>query len=146
MPLQVKMAHRLRVLAVEDDRDLRHFYETLLGEAGYEVRTAADGGEALAEIEQRRPDIVLLDLMMPRMDGYRFLQEMRSRPEHRSTPVIVLTAALGRGQHRVAGADALLHKPFDIDGLLRAVEVYGHKGGIHRAHALTGTDRPGRLN
>jgi two-component system response regulator MprA len=116
----------LRVLAIEDDRDLRTFYRTLLEEEGYDVKVAADGAEALEQLAQRgwRPDLILLDLMMPRMDGYEFLRRLRARGS--DIPVLVLSAALPPGRQRIAGAQAILRKPFAFDRLLKTIDHYAH--------------------
>ena len=118
------MAHP-KVLAVEDDDDLRFLYETFLRTEGLEVVTARDAREGLRLLDEG-PDVVLLDLMLPGMDGYEFLEELRRRREHRDTTVIVLSAAIPPGRHRVPGADATIRKPFEFDGLLRAIEGLSH--------------------
>lgn len=109
------------VLVVDDDPDIREVVGLMLQDEGYQVATAADGLQALDEVARHLPDVVLLDLWMPAMDGWTFQAHLRERsPE---TPVVVMTA--GRGQEaevdrrQVAG---YLTKPFDIDSLLGAVE------------------------
>jgi len=117
---------RLRVLAVEDDDDLRAFYRTLLEEEGYEVRVARDGAEALGLIDWA-PDLILLDLMLPVMDGYQFLRRLRSSRQGAHIPVLVLSAALPPGRETLAGAQAVLRKPFEFDRLLRTIDMYSHQ-------------------
>jgi DNA-binding response OmpR family regulator len=121
----------LRVLAIEDDADLRSFYEAFLTQAGHHVLLASDGLEALALLEQR-PDVVLLDLMLPGLDGYGFLERLRATPDHRRIPVIVLSAAAGRRHRVVPGADVFLRKPFEFSTLLRIVARLGRVGQEHR--------------
>jgi CheY-like chemotaxis protein len=124
------MRQKLRVLAIEDDPALSLLYESFLGDEGHEVLLARDAVEGLRLME-RQPDVVLLDLMLPRMDGYSFLREIRERPDLRGIPVIVVSATVPPGRTHVAGADAVVHKPFEFEGLLRTMEVVSHTG-IHR--------------
>jgi DNA-binding response OmpR family regulator len=121
----------LRVLAIEDDPDLRRFYQAFLEEAGHQVLLAADGDEALNLLDPR-PDIILLDLMLPGLDGYSFLERLRASPEHHRTPVIVLSAAVSPRRRVVPGADVLLRKPFEFSTLLRMVEGFGRAAQEHR--------------
>jgi two-component system, OmpR family, response regulator MprA len=107
------------VLIVEDDRRLRESVGRVLAFEGYDVHTAADGVEALAAIPVARPDVIVLDVMMPNLDGLAVCRELRSR--HDTTPVLMLTA-----RHEIsdrvdgldAGADDYLVKPFALDELL----------------------------
>jgi CheY-like chemotaxis protein len=121
-----KADRRLRVLAVEDDEDLRAFYRTLLAEEGYDVRAARDGAEAFTMIDWA-PDLILLDLMLPVMDGYQFLRQLRASPQGAHIPVLVLSAALPPGRDTLAGAQAVLRKPFEFDRLLRTIDMYSHQ-------------------
>jgi two-component system chemotaxis response regulator CheY len=116
----------LRVLAVEDDNELREFYGTILREEGHQVRLARNGLEALHHLDWA-PDLILLDLMMPVMDGYEFLRRMRASPKGASVPVLVLSAAMPPGRATLRGAQAVLRKPFDFDRMLRTIEMYGNK-------------------
>ena len=94
-----------------------------LRDEGYEVEAAADGLEALQLVERRRPDVVLLDLMMPNMDGRTFLRAFRRDPSCINRPVIVLSAAHRANDWATAlGAQACLTKPFDLDKLLLTIE------------------------
>jgi CheY-like chemotaxis protein len=125
------MGHdKLRILAIEDDPDLAYLYESFLGgEEGHEVALAHNGAEALRELE-RRPDVILLDLMLPGTDGYALLRRIRGDPRLRRTPVVVVSAAMPPGRQHVAGADAVVHKPFEFDVLTRTIQ-----GVAHHAHA-----------
>jgi len=106
------------VLVVDDESDIRDAVSELLSERGYDVVEAADGAEALAKLRACRPSVVLLDLMMPGMNGWEFRAAQREDPEVREIPVIVVSA-LGK----VAGldADGFIQKPFEADDLLTAV-------------------------
>lgn len=125
------MRGRTRILAIEDDPDLCYLYESLLSGEGYEILLARDAGEALVMM-RRHPDVVLLDLMLPGMDGYTLLRHMRASAAMRRTPVVVVSAAVPPGRQRVADADAVVHKPFAFDVLLRTIEGVSHHP--HVAH------------
>lgn len=110
------------VLVVEDDRDLAAVMRLALESAGHRVRTARHGQEALDLVAADRPALVLLDMMMPVMDGWRCAAELRSC-YGRSLPIIVVTAselALRRGAD--VDADATLAKPFELEDLLELVD------------------------
>lgn len=121
-PLQRTGARHL--LLVEDDRDLRELMSILLEEAGYAVTTASNGQEALAAVRQGVPDLILLDLKMPVMNGFEFARVFRAQHARRA-PILVVTAA-DDPQRRAneAGADGWLGKPFDPDALLAAVKKH----------------------
>ena len=112
-----------RILIADDDRNHRQIMEELLAEAGYEVEGAADGIEALAAIERTPPQLLLLDLRMPNLDGIGVLERLRSLP--RTFPVIVITALHDADTDVIArGATTVLTKPVSIDALLDAVQRY----------------------
>jgi DNA-binding response OmpR family regulator len=109
------------VLVVEDDVDLAALLEMILVDAGYEVRTAADGAQALERVGERMPDLVLLDMRMPVMNGWEFAREFRAR-HGRAAPIVVVTAAENaRLRAEEIGAEGWLEKPFDLDAVLAAV-------------------------
>ena len=110
-----------QVLVVDDERPIREVLAELLSLEGFSVMTAADGMEALAAARRQSPDAVVLDLMMPRMDGLAFLHAFREAPEFALIPVVIVSAMvreLERAQHL---AQARMLKPFDFDELLRTV-------------------------
>ena len=114
---------RARILWADDNADMRDYVRRLLG-AHYEVETVADGHAALAALRTRRPDLVLADVMMPKLDGFGLLRELRADPETRTLPVILLSARAGeeaRVEGLEAGADAYLVKPFNARELLAHV-------------------------
>ncbi|HEX7623858.1 MAG TPA: response regulator [Anaeromyxobacteraceae bacterium] len=106
------------ILIVDDDRDIREGLADILGLAGYLVRTAANGKVALEEAQESWPDLIILDLMMPVMNGWKFLEAQRRHPRLASIPVIVASASTAS---QVEGAAVLLRKPFDVDTLLAIV-------------------------
>jgi CheY-like chemotaxis protein len=112
------------VLVVDDDRDMVDAITMVLDQGHYPSRTAENGREALQEIERQRPALILLDMLMPVMDGWQFARELRAR-YGRTVPVVVVTAA----EHvRTRGddieADAVLSKPFNVNSLLQIVGRY----------------------
>jgi len=114
------MAHKIRVLVAEDEAALSKVLKMRLELEGFEVRTAADGAEAMTMIKEKPPDIVLCDLMMPVMDGYQVVEAIKSEPKLRTIPVLVLTALKqDREIDRVTklGADGFVTKPFDSKAL-----------------------------
>ncbi|HXG58404.1 MAG TPA: response regulator [Thermoanaerobaculia bacterium] len=116
------MPLRARVLIVEDDPDVRRLYAIGLNQRGYEVRLAANGAEAVERIAEQRPDVVLLDWLMPLMDGGEVLDRLAGGREDTPTPVIVIS-----GQPPPFGAtdpriEAWLTKPVALDELVEQIE------------------------
>lgn len=111
-----------RILVVDDDALIRDTLATALGDEGYAVHVAGDGRAALNSIGVWRPDVIVLDLMMPVMDGAMFRAEQRSTADTAEIPVIVLSAA-HEVQARAAALDAaaIFTKPFDLGALLDAI-------------------------
>jgi CheY-like chemotaxis protein len=112
-----------RVLVVEDDAGIRQVLREALAMEGYDVREAPDGAAALAALAAWRPDVIVLDLMMPVMDGWRLRAELLARPELRELPVIVVSASRHLDARTAElRAAAVLPKPFDVDRLIAEVE------------------------
>jgi CheY-like chemotaxis protein len=109
-----------RILVVDDDPRLLHVVSMYLNIEGYEVDTATNGEEGLRIFEQRRPDLVILDVMMPGIDGLEACRRIKSNPETRAIPVVLFTA-LSRSDDvesgRAAGANRFINKPFSLIGL-----------------------------
>jgi len=115
---------RLKVMVIDDSRTIRKSAETMLGREGCEVLTADDGFEALSLIHQHHPDLIFVDIMMPRLDGYQTCAIIKNNDDFRSTPVIMLTSKDGlfdKARGRIVGSDHYLTKPFTKDELLQAV-------------------------
>ncbi len=114
---------RFRILVVDDEERIVHFLTTKLKASGYEVLTAGDGVSGLEQTQAQEPDLIVLDLLMPRMDGLEMLKELRS---FSSVPVIILTAK-GADADRIKGlrlgADDYLPKPFNPDELVARIEA-----------------------
>jgi len=122
------------ILVVDDDPDIARFVEVNLRSAGYDVSVASDGEEALEKAATLRPDLVLLDVMMPRIDGFEVAQRLRRNPQTSNTSIIMLTAkALSTDKvlGLTAGADDYIIKPFDPIELLARV-----KGTLRRAKEM----------
>lgn len=111
-----------RVLLVEDDPDVRSTLAGFLEQEGYEVRTAENGREGLDQLEVEKPGLVLLDLMMPVMNGWEFLEEKNHKPQVSRVPVLVISAV--PGSPHIPGALGFLKKPVDLDRLMDFVELY----------------------
>ena len=115
------MVPAVRVLVVDDDAAIRQFIQMALEGSGYEVTTAEDGQQALASVLREPPQLILLDMRMPVMDGWAFTRAYRETPPPH-VPIVVLTAARDAGEY--AGdvdADAFLAKPFNLRELLGLV-------------------------
>ncbi|MNU58670.1 response regulator [uncultured Brevundimonas sp.] len=112
------------VLTVDDSRTMRDMLMLALKDAGYRVVQAEDGVHGLEVLQAERPDIVITDINMPRMDGFGFIEGMRADPHHKATPVLVLTTesdAAKKQRAREAGATGWIVKPFDPAKLVDAV-------------------------
>lgn len=108
------------ILIVEDDPDILSSLAEVLREEQFDVETAANGYQALARLEAQKPDLILLDLMMPMMDGWKFLEVARQRFPRMRTPVVLLSAVHDLpAEARRLGVDAYLAKPFDLDDVAR---------------------------
>ena len=114
----------VRVVLIEDDADLRRVVQlTLQFGASWNVKTAPDGPSGIALVKQLRPDIVLVDLMMPGMDGYEVCRRLVSDDATKRIPIVLLTARQNLDPERVraSGARGVITKPFDLDALAPAI-------------------------
>jgi DNA-binding response OmpR family regulator len=116
------VSFRRLILVVEDDEDLRDSIVEALHAKGFAVMTASEGAEALRVLERITPDVVVLDLMMPGMDGYAFLQERASRPAVQAVPVVVASAAPPPASHAESLWNEFIPKPFTMTMLLDAID------------------------
>jgi DNA-binding response OmpR family regulator len=128
----------MKILIVEDEQALRDTIVTALRMSGHMVVSAENGLDALDRVREEPPDLVVLDLQLPEMDGWEFLSHFRAQPSNRDVPVIVMSAA-----HRVVvddlDAQAFFAKPFDLDELIDVIEelsaVPAHADGLVRARS-----------
>lgn len=112
------------LLLVDDEPALREAVQAYLQDSGFEVDVASNAREGLELAQQKSPDLVITDIMMPQMDGYQFLQQLRDDPQFKTLPIVFLTArgmTTDRIQGYNAGCDAYLSKPFDPDELVAIV-------------------------
>lgn len=110
------------ILVVDDDPDILEALSEILEVEGFEIRRARNGREALDRLDPGRPDLILLDLMMPVMDGWEFAQKLRAIPNLDPPPIIVLSADRNvASRAKDIGAVAYLGKPFELEDLLRLV-------------------------
>lgn len=117
----------LKVMVIDDSKTIRRTAETLLTKVGCSVITAVDGFDALAKIADNHPDIIFVDIMMPRLDGYQTCALIKKNPKFSGTPVIMLSSKDGlfdRARGRMVGSDEYLTKPFTKDSLLKAVSEH----------------------
>ena len=122
-----------RVLVVDDEPMLRETLGNMLSDEGYVVDLAVDGEDALDRVHQFRPDAILLDLMMPGMNGRQFLQALRDEPAYADVPVLIMTAVHGLEVNLAnVGASELVEKPFDVEDLLNKVAL-----AVYRSRAKT---------
>ena len=117
----------LKVMVIDDSKTIRRTAESLLAKVGCEVITATDGFEALAKIADGGPDIIFVDVMMPRLDGYQTCALIKNNREFRATPVIMLSSKDGlfdKAKGRIVGSDEYLTKPFSKEELMGAIEQH----------------------
>ena len=127
MPVQEAAERKLdglKVLVIDDSKTVRRTAETLLSKEGCTVYTAVDGFDALAKIADHHPDVIFVDIMMPRLDGYQTCSLIKHNKTFRDTPVIMLSSKDGlfdRARGRIVGSEQYLTKPFTKDELLDAI-------------------------
>ncbi len=117
----------LRVMVIDDSKTIRRTAETLLKREGAEVVTAVDGFEALAKIADQRPQIIFVDIMMPRLDGYQTCALIKNNQIFKSTPVIMLSSKDGlfdKARGRIVGSEQYVTKPFTREELLDAIRTH----------------------
>lgn len=119
-PLQLNV----KVMVIDDSKTIRRSAETLLKKVGCDVVTATDGFEALAKITEHNPDIIFVDIMMPRLDGYQTCALIKNNQTFKSTPVIMLSSKdsiFDRARGRIVGSEEYLTKPFSKEDLIGAI-------------------------
>ncbi|OZA31096.1 MAG: two-component system response regulator [Hydrogenophilales bacterium 17-61-9] len=123
----------VKVMIIDDSNTIRRSAEIFLNQAGCEVILAQDGFDALSKITDHDPDVVFVDIMMPRLDGYQTCSLIKRNAKYRTTPVIMLSSKDGlfdRARGRMVGSDQYLTKPFTKDTLLTAVREHASAGAL----------------
>lgn len=116
-----------KVMVIDDSKTIRRSAETLLRKAGCEVITAIDGFEALAKITLHKPDIIFVDIMMPRLDGYQTCALIKNNQSFKAIPVIMLSSKdsiFDRARGRIVGSEKYLTKPFSREDLINAITTH----------------------
>lgn len=126
---------RARVLVVDDEPDLIRILEFGLRAAGYQVEIAVDGQEGLKKAREIRPDIILLDLMLPKLDGYKVCRLLKFDERYRQIPIIILSARTQEGDQALAkemGANRFVTKPYEFGEILAHIEALLKASSVSR--------------
>lgn len=119
----------VKVMVIDDSNTIRRSAEIFLNQAGCEVILAQDGFDALSKITDHEPDVVFVDIMMPRLDGYQTCSVIKSNGRFRATPVIMLSSKDGifdKARGKLAGSEQFITKPFTREDLLEAIQQHVH--------------------
>jgi len=119
----------VKVLVIDDSKTIRRSAENLLTKEGFDVITATDGFDALAKIADSRPEIIFVDIMMPRLDGYQTCALIKNNSEFKTTPVVMLSSKDGlfdKAKGRIVGSDQYITKPFSKEELLGTIRTLVH--------------------
>ncbi|MGC1951300.1 MAG: response regulator [Gammaproteobacteria bacterium] len=125
-PRETKNFKDVKVMIVDDSKTIRRTAELLLTKAGCEVITAVDGFEALAAVARHHPDIIFIDIMMPKLDGYQTCSLIKNNKSYREIPIVMLSSKDGlfdRAKSRISGSDDYLTKPFTREELLGVIRT-----------------------
>ncbi len=126
--LSIDQLAEVKVMVIDDSNTIRRSAEIFLKNSGCKVILAEDGFDALAKIANEQPDVIFVDIMMPRLDGYQTCSLIKRNARYKSTPVIMLSSKDGlfdRARGRMVGSDQYLTKPFTQETLVDAVQTYG---------------------
>lgn len=127
LKLTLEQLSSIKVMVIDDSNTIRRSAEIFLKSSGCEVILAEDGFDALAKISNEHPDIIFVDIMMPRLDGYQTCSLIKRNARYKATPVIMLSSKDGlfdRARGRMVGSDQYLTKPFTQETLIDAVQTY----------------------
>ncbi|WP_028462465.1 response regulator [Nitrosomonas cryotolerans] len=117
----------IKVMIIDDSHTIRRSAEIFLGQSGCEIILATDGFDAMAKIIDYHPDVIFIDIVMPRLDGYQACMLIKKNPRFQSIPIIMLSSKSGlfdRARGRMVGSDEYLTKPFTKEALLNIVRKY----------------------
>ena len=126
---QTEFSH-LKVMVVDDSKTIRRTAENLLAKAGCVVDSAVDGFDALGRVSAFDPDLIFIDVLMPRLDGYQTCALIKNNPRFRAIPIIMLSSKdsiFDKARGRIVGASDYLTKPFTSDELMAALHQYARK-------------------
>ena len=121
-----------KILVVDDSKTILHKASKMLEGAGYDVVTAEDGFEAISKVTDHHPDLMFVDIMMPKLDGYQTCSLIKHNRQYRDTPIVMVSSKDGlfdRARGSIVGAEGPINKPFNEDDLVGAVEKYTAPGG-----------------
>lgn len=133
--LTLDQLSKIKVMVIDDSNTIRRSAEIFLKSSGCQVILAEDGFDALAKISNEHPDLIFVDIMMPRLDGYQTCSLIKRNARYKTTPVIMLSSKDGlfdRARGRMVGSDQYLTKPFTQETLLDAVQVYAALGRVNQ--------------
>ncbi len=136
--LTASQLSKVKVMVIDDSNTIRRSAEIFLKASGCEVILAEDGFDALAKISNEHPDLIFVDIMMPRLDGYQTCSLIKRNARYKTTPVIMLSSKDGlfdRARGRMVGSDQYLTKPFTQETLLEAVRTYAVLGKVNQQEA-----------
>lgn len=129
--LTLDQLSKIKVMVIDDSNTIRRSAEIFLKASGCQVILAEDGFDALAKISNEHPDLIFVDIMMPRLDGYQTCSLIKRNARYKTTPVIMLSSKDGlfdRARGRMVGSDQYLTKPFTQETLIDAVQIYAARG------------------
>lgn len=118
---------QIKVMVIDDSNTIRKSAELFLSKAGFRVVTADDGYDAMNKLYEERPDIIFIDILMPRLDGYKACRIIKDNPEFKETPIIFLSSKDGifdKARGKIMGSDEYLTKPFTREGIVEAVKKF----------------------
>jgi two-component system cell cycle response regulator DivK len=124
---EIKKSLREKILVVDDNRDNRELVVKVLKNRGYDMVEAVDGEDALRKAQDERPGLILMDISLPKMDGYEVIQRLKSQEEYRDIPIVALTAHVMKGDKERAmnaGCIGFIPKPIDIRELPEQIRYY----------------------
>ena len=133
--LTMDQLSNVKVMVIDDSNTIRRSAEIFLKASGCQVILAEDGFDALAKISNENPDLIFVDIMMPRLDGYQTCSLIKRNARYKTTPVIMLSSKDGlfdRARGRMVGSDQYLTKPFTQETLLEAVQVYAAQSRLNQ--------------
>jgi len=122
--------NEIRVVLIDDSNTIRRSGQIFLSQAGINVVLAEDGFDGIAKVVESKPNVIFVDVMMPRLDGYQTCALIKNHPEFKHIPIIMLTSKdtlFDRARGKLVGADKYLTKPFSKKGLIEAVMEYSHQ-------------------